>query len=40
MPNDNKKRRHNAGVSDDIKKFFYGKPYQESSKQCLFKEPN
>ena len=30
MPNDDKKEDHSTGVSDGIKKFFNGKPYQES----------
>ena len=30
MPNDDKKEDHDTGVSDGIKEFFNGKPYQES----------
>ena len=30
MPNNDKKKDHNTGVSNGVKKFFNEKPYQES----------
>ena len=30
MPNNDKKEDHNTGVSNGIKKFYNGKPYEES----------
>ena len=30
MPNNDKKEDHNTGVSNGIKNFYNGKPYEES----------
>ena len=40
ITNDDKKENHNTGVRDGIKKTFNGKPFQESYKRYLIKEPN